>query len=63
MENQKGWMIELLCFKGIAIIESNVESALNKSQSDDVKSIYKSIQKWTDINDDKVSQQSFLKQH
>lgn len=47
MDNQKGWLIELLVQHGIALLEIGCEN------KEDVVSIYQSIQKWIDINDDK----------
>ena len=54
MDNQKNWVIDLLCYKGMAIIETAGDD-LKQTQSDELKSIYKSLQKWIDINDDKVN--------
>jgi hypothetical protein len=53
MENQKSWVIELLTNQGIAIYELNaIEFSSDNIQ--EVKSIYQSLQKWIDINDEKV---------
>ena len=53
MENQKSWVIELLASQGVAIYELNsIEFSSDNIQ--DVKSIYQSLQKWIDINDEKV---------
>ena len=54
-------MIELLCNQGIAIIEKNSFNksddigVVSSSTSSELKTIYKSIQKWIDITDEKVN--------
>ena len=54
METQKSWVIELLSFQGIALSDLNfIEFSTDKI--DELKLIYQSIQKWIDINDEKVS--------
>ena len=62
-ENQKGWIIELLVHQGLAYIEryllekkgpNDDDVSTTSPIFDDLKLIYKSIQKWIDINDDKV---------
>lgn len=56
-ENQKAWLIELLCSQGVALIEKNKSedtSVMSTSVTNDLKTIYKSIQKWVDITDEKV---------
>jgi len=64
-ENQKSWIIDLLCNQGTALIDRHTD--LNKSDdlttttvrssslSNELKSIYRSIQKWIDITDEKVN--------
>lgn len=68
-ENQKNWIIDLYIHYGLALIEKlnlngakeNQDVSLNDSDSlkkhilDEVRFVYRSLQKWIDINDDKVS--------
>ena len=62
-ENQKSWIIELLSSQGVALIEKNClnnksdetySTSMSSGLFNELKSIYRSIQKWTDITDDKV---------
>lgn len=53
MESQRNWVIDLLCYQGIAMAEKNLIESANE-YVDELKSIYKSLQKWIDINDEKV---------
>ena len=53
MENQKSWLIDLLVYQGMALAEKNIIEP-SSDNIDEMKSIYKSLQKWIDINDEKV---------
>ncbi len=53
MDNKKGWLVELLCAEGCAIVEKNLDQISNEI-AEELKNIYKHLQKWIDINDDKV---------
>ncbi len=56
-------MVDLLCSQGIALIEKNASSKsddsyafniMSTSLTNELKIIYRSIQKWIDISDEKV---------
>lgn len=56
--NKKDWIIELLLSQGIAMIEKSLlakDESMSASLVNNLKAIYRSLQKWIDINDDKVS--------
>jgi hypothetical protein len=59
MENQKSWIVELLTNQGIAIADINSIDFSNEN-IDELKNIYKSLQKWIDISDEKVSKSGVL---
>ena len=53
MDTQKSWIIELLTSQGVAIYELNlIDFSIDNIQ--EVKNIYQALQKWVDINDEKV---------
>lgn len=63
-ESQKNWIIELLVHQGVALIEKQLlEIKEEKEEKTKIKSlrfteelrqVYRSLQKWIDINDEKV---------
>jgi tripeptidyl-peptidase-2 len=63
-ESQKGWIIDLLVHQGVALIEKDLLATKNAERSaltdrfstvnEELRKVYKSLQKWVDINDDKV---------
>lgn len=66
-ENQKNWIIDLLCNQGVALIDRNTLNkvddstslssvSMSSSVSNELKTIYRSIQKWIDITDEKVNE-------
>jgi hypothetical protein len=62
LDNKKGWIVELLVHQGTALIERTLlvrkaSSSTNENASveDELRNVYRALQRWIDINDDKVS--------
>jgi hypothetical protein len=68
-ENQKNWVIELLVQQGVALIEKQVLEKIRESSgseeksapiryitlSEEVRQVYRALQKWIDLTDEKVN--------
>lgn len=64
-DHQRNWIIELLVHQGVALLDKNIANYEHLSDDsldelyksplmDELKFVYRSLLKWTDINDEKV---------